>query len=213
MKRDDEVPLLERSEEISERRRQRPPQPLQKKIATLTYKIKNHESLDSIALRFACQKEEIKRLNGLFTDADIYSKRELIIPDRRLTAVPTDMLIHIDDQIPDSEESSSIGDAEAAANALFDRIDKSNEEAVHKVSSIGTHPPTEDELRNMSESRLNEFLGNMPPVAVLPKFALRKNETTEWCYLGLCGVITVICVPAFLYYYLVVLQKHITLDP
>ena len=71
---------------------------------------------------------------------------------------------------------------------FFNKIsDKSNLEAVHKVSSIGMkHPLTESELRRASESRLNEFLGNLPPVAVLPKFPRNdtNSENTEWCYLG-----------------------------
>jgi len=213
-KDEDEIPLLEAAEIIDRRRFRKTPEA--PPVANIRYTVKSDETLDSIALRFAVTKEELKRVNNLFTDADLITKKDLLIPDRRLTAVPTDLLVNIDEQIQDSETSSSIGDAQAATDAIFDRIDKSNQEAVHKVSSIGIkHPLTESELRQASESRLNEFLGNLPPVAVLPKFPRndRNSENTEWCYLGLCGVVVVICVPAFLYYYLVILQKHITIDP
>ncbi|CAG5108110.1 Oidioi.mRNA.OKI2018_I69.chr1.g3637.t1.cds [Oikopleura dioica] len=214
-KDEDEIPLLEASE-ISERRSRVRKTPKLETVETIRYKVQADETLESIALRFAVSKEELKRLNNLFTDSDLITKKEILIPDRRLTAVPTDLLVNIEDQIQDSETSSSIGDATAATDAIFDRIDKSNQEAVHKVSSIGIrHPLTEAEIRQQSENRLNEFLGNLPPVAVLPKFGRyeQNSESTEWCYLGLCGVVVVICVPAFLYYYLIILQKHITIDP
>ena len=51
------------------------------------------DDFQSIALRFAVTKEELKRVNNLFTDADLITKKDLLIPDRRLTAVPTDLLV------------------------------------------------------------------------------------------------------------------------
>ncbi|CAG5108114.1 Oidioi.mRNA.OKI2018_I69.chr1.g3639.t1.cds [Oikopleura dioica] len=144
-KDEDEIPLLEASE-ISERRSRVRKTPKLETVETIRYKVQADETLESIALRFAVSKEELKRLNNLFTDSDLITKKEILIPDRRLTAVPTDLLVNIEDQIQDSETSSSIGDATAATDAIFDRIDKSNQEAVHKVSSIGIrHPLTEAE--------------------------------------------------------------------
>ena len=66
-------------------------------------------------------------------------------------------------------------------------LDRSNEEAVHKVSSIGVrHPPTREELQRDSDNKLNEFLGNLPPVAILNpiEIARKDDERRQWCYLG-----------------------------
>ena len=71
-----------------------------------------------------------------------------------------------------------------------DKIDKSNEEAIHKVSSIGNrHQPTQDELKRSKDHRLNEFLGNLPPAVVLTGITRGTNNQSElehrqWCYLG-----------------------------
>ena len=56
------------------------------------------------------------------------------------------------------------------------------------MSSIGVrHPPTQEELQRDSDNKLNEFLGNLPPVAVLNplEIARKDDERRQWCYLGI----------------------------
>jgi len=224
-KKADEIPLLEKEDESfskisGERRRNRPeangdPPISAPLVETISYTVLPDDTLEAISLRYGCTKAELKQTNNLFNDADLITRSTLRVPVRKLLSVPTDLLINIDGEpvlsdTADDQESNSVGDAEAATNALLDRIDRSNEEAVHKVSSIGVrHPPTQEELQRDSDNKLNEFLGNLPPVAVLNplEIARKDDERRQWCYLGFCLVVVVVIVPVILYYYLGVLHE------
>jgi len=221
-KKDDEIPLLERDDakQLTDRRKRPEVTPNDcNDIETVYHQVQPDDTLEAISLRYGCTKSEVKQLNSIFNDADIITKTVLRVPVRKLLSVPTEMLIDIDgiekSGLKDSDESNSMGDAEAATSALFDRIDKSNEEAVHKVSSIGNrHQPTNAELQRDSDNRLNEFLGNLPPVAVLPDIGQlqRDNEHRQWCYLGFCILVILVVVPLVLYYYLDVLHRQFVID-
>ena len=64
----------------------------------------------------------------------------------------------------------------------------SNKDLQSRVSSIGATnsiEPTEDEQRRDADNKLSEFLGNLPPVAVLPSMKnLQKENEDNWCCLG-----------------------------
>ncbi|CBY18628.1 unnamed protein product [Oikopleura dioica] len=86
--KEDEIPLLESNlGRKFNRQRIRPTLtlPLKKDYESIKYKIQEEDSLDSIALRFAVGKEELKRANNLFSDDELITRRQLSIPDRRLT--------------------------------------------------------------------------------------------------------------------------------
>lgn len=223
-KEDDKIPLLEYDDGSRpvERRRHRPEMTTNVDVThpvqpeTVAHLVQPDDTLEAISLRYGCTKAELKQINSIFNDADIIAKKVLLVPVRKLLSnatVPTDMLINIDpvELTKDSDESNSMGDAETATNALFDRIDKSNEEAFHKVSSIGNrHAPNTAEVRRDCDKRLNEFLGNLPPVAVLPDIGQlqREAEHRQWCYLGFCILVILVVVPVVLYYYLGVLHRQ-----
>ena len=54
-----------------------------------------------------------------------------------------------------------------------------------QVSSIGT-VKTDEEVHQENDKKLSEFLGNLPPLAVLPdiKRFQKENENRQWCCLG-----------------------------
>jgi hypothetical protein len=110
--KEDEIPLLEPNlGRKFNRQRIRPTLtlPLKKDYESIKYKIQKEDSLDvshlvrfhhviflqSIALRFAVGKEELKRANNLFSDDELITRRELLIPDRRLTQLVRKILISI----------------------------------------------------------------------------------------------------------------------
>ena len=110
--KEDEIPLLEPNlGRKFNRQRIRPTLtlPLKKDYESIKYKIQKEDSLDvshlvrfhhviflqSIALRFAVGKEELKRANNLFNDDELITRRELLIPDRRLTQLVRKILISI----------------------------------------------------------------------------------------------------------------------
>ena len=68
------------------------------------------------------------------------------------------------------------------------RIDLSNKDLQSRVSSIGANhdiAPTEEDQRRDADNKLSEFLGNLPPVAVLPSIKnMQKENEDNWCYLG-----------------------------
>ena len=71
----------------------------------------------------------------------------------------------------------------------IDRIDLSNKDLQSRVSSIGAATdglePTDEDQRREADNKLSEFLGNLPPVAVLPSIKnMQKENEDNWCYLG-----------------------------
>ena len=69
------------------------------------------------------------------------------------------------------------------------QIDLSNKDLQSRVSSIGAATeglePSDEDHRREADNKLSEFLGNLPPVAVLPSIKnMQKENEDNWCYLG-----------------------------
>jgi len=139
------------------------------------------------------------------------------VPNRK--HVPVDKLIDIGPkESKNDSETSSTGDVEVATQKLFDRIvriDLSNKDLQSRVSSIGAHnEPTEEDQRREADNKLSEFLGNLPPVAVLPSMKnMQKENEDNWCYLGICVGISLLVVPFLFYYYYAKVIGHLGVEP
>lgn len=206
--KEDGIPLLGQADRKFNRLRIRPTLtlPIKKEYESLRYKVLPDDSLDSIALRFAVQKEELKRVNGFFNDADLVTRREVIVPDRRLTSLPSLQQIC---NISDSDIRSSRASTPDDASSLLARIAKSSSEAAIKVNDITVDlPRTEDELRQATENKLDGMFGDHSP----RKLNTRKRyPVRDVVFSFICGVSVIIGLPALIYYNLAVL--HIHLEP
>lgn len=168
------------------------------------HEVKSDDSLQSLSLLYGCTIAELKAVNNLFSDSDLHTRLTLSVPNRK--HVPVDKLIDVGaKEAKNDSETSSTGDVDVATQKLFDRIDMSNKDLQSRVSSIGATnsiEPTEDEQRRDADNKLSEFLGNLPPVAVLPSMKnLQKENEDNWCCLGVCVGISLLVVPLLVYYY------------
>jgi len=183
------------------------------------HEVKIDDSLQSLSLLYGCTIAELKTMNNLFNDGDLHTRLILQVPNRK--HVPVDKLIDLGTTTPtgstpskNDSETSSTGDVEVATQKLFDRIDLQS-----RVSSIGAATdglePTDEDQRREADNKLSEFLGNLPPVAVLPSIKnMQKENEDNWCYLGLCVGISLLVVPCLVYYYYVhVIGGHLSFDP
>lgn len=207
---EDEIPLIERSEESPKniKSRTRPIQHTNPSFSKgdnlAVHEVQSKDTLQSLSLNYGCSITEIKQHNNLFSDVDLHTKTVLSIPDRKQVAIGK--LIDIPDDRKNDSETSSTGDPDTAAKALLERIGKidlSTKTLMTQVSSIGTLK-TDEEVHQENDKKLSEFLGNLPPVAVLPdiKRFQKENENRQWCCLGLCVVVTLIGFPLLMYYFL-----------
>lgn len=200
---EDEIPLIERSESPKNiKSRSRPVQHSFTNGELAVHEIQSEDTLQSLSLKYGCSIAEIKQYNNLFSDVDLHTKTVLSIPDRKQVAIGK--LIDIPDDRKNDSETSSTGDQDTAAKALLERIDLSTKTLMTQVSSIGT-VKTDEEVHQENDKKLSEFLGNLPPVAVLPdiKRFQKENENRQWCCLGLCVVVTLIGFPLLMYYFLI----------
>jgi len=187
------------------------------------HEVKIDDSLQSLSLLYGCTIAELKATNNLFNDGDLHTKLTLQVPNRQ--HVPVDKLIDLGTPTAtgtpskNDSETSSTGDVEVATQKLFDRIDLSNKDLQSRVSSIGAATeglePSDEDHRREADNKLSEFLGNLPPVAVLPSIKnMQKENEDNWCYLGLCVGISLLVVPCLVYYYYVhVIGGHLSFDP
>jgi len=182
------------------------------------HEVKGDDSLQSLSLLYGCTIAELKTVNNLFNDGDLHTRLTLSVPNRK--HVPVDKLIDLGPKEPtkNDSETSSTGDVDVATQKLFDRIDLSNKDLQSRVSSIGANhdiAPTEEDQRRDADNKLSGFLGNLPPVAVLPSIKnMQKENEDNWCYLGLCVGISLLVVPCLVYYYYVhVIGGHLSFDP
>ncbi|CAG5105002.1 Oidioi.mRNA.OKI2018_I69.chr1.g1745.t1.cds [Oikopleura dioica] len=212
--KEDEIPLLEPNhygrKNGFNRQRIRPTLtlPLKKDYESIKYKIQAEDSLDSIALRFAVGKEELKRANNLFSDDELITRRELSIPDRRITEL----------EGLKQAETSSVASAAASggsspvgdASELLARIQKSTTETASKMNDIRIElPKTEAELRNERESLLDGMFGASEQAATAELALQARYPRRDIVFSVLCLVTVAVGIPVLIYYNLAILHMHI----
>jgi len=205
--KEDEIPLLEPNlGRKFNRQRIRPTLtlPLKKDYESIKYKIQKEDSLDSIALRFAVGREELKRANNLFSDDELITRRELFIPDRRLTQLEG---IKLAETSSIASTATSGESSPTDASDMLARIQKSTSETASKMNDIRIDlPKTDAELRNEQESFLDGIFGksNINKESQKARYPLR-----DIIFSVLCLVTVAIGVPVLIYYNLAILHTHI----
>jgi len=205
--KEDEIPLLEPFVGRKfNRQRIRPTLtlPLKKDYESIKYKIQEEDSLDSIALRFAVGKEELKRANNLFSDDELITRREISIPDRRLTQLEG---IKLAETSSIASTATSGESSPTDASDMLARIQKSTTETASKLNDIRIDlPKTEAELRNERESVLDGIFGKS---SINQESQKARYPLRDIIFSVLCLVTVAVGVPVLIYYNLAILHTHI----
>ncbi|CBY34138.1 unnamed protein product [Oikopleura dioica] len=205
--KEDEIPLLESNlGRKFNRQRIRPTLtlPLKKDYESIKYKIQVEDSLDSIALRFAVGKEELKRANNLFSDDELITRRQLSIPDRRLTQMEG---IKLAETSSITSTATSGESSPTDASDMLARIQKSTSETASKLNDIRIDlPKTDAELRNEQESVLDGIFGKS---SINQESQKARYPLRDIIFSVLCLVTVAIGIPVLIYYNLAILHTHI----